>query len=155
MTIKAVLVATDLTDASTPAVEEAALLAGRFDATLHLLHAVTKPLEKPWSAFSPACDYLAQVHEYEADATRRLKRLVARFGPARKPVEIAARTGDPADVILQYVRDHDIDLVVCGTHGRRGIDRLIMGSVAERVVRLAPCSVLTVGCRRPDTSAAA
>ena len=153
MTFTNLLVATDLTDASLPAVEEAATLAKRFDATLHLLHVVTEPLEETWTAFSPAADYLAEVHRYEAEAAQGLERLAARIGP--QPMEIAVRTGDPADAILQYAKDHDIDLVVCGTHGRRGIDRLIMGSVAERVVRLAPCSVLTVGARRPAVSAAA
>ena len=52
--------------------------------------------------------------------------------------------GDPADEILKYAREHAVELVVCGTHGRRGFNRLIMSSVAERVLRLAPRPVLTV-----------
>jgi nucleotide-binding universal stress UspA family protein len=52
--------------------------------------------------------------------------------------------GDPATEILKYARDHGIDLIICGTHGRSGFDRFALGSVAEAVVRKAPCPVLTV-----------
>lgn len=52
--------------------------------------------------------------------------------------------GYPAEVLVQYARDHEIDLIVMGTHGRTGISRLLMGSVAEQMVREAPCPVLTV-----------
>jgi K+-sensing histidine kinase KdpD len=52
--------------------------------------------------------------------------------------------GDPVDVILDYARAHDIGLIICGTHGRRGLDRLAMGSVAERLLRHAACPVLMV-----------
>jgi nucleotide-binding universal stress UspA family protein len=62
----------------------------------------------------------------------------------------------PAPVIIDYAKRHDIDVVVIGTHGRGGFERFLMGSVAERVVRTAPCPVLTVRDRerefvRPDT----
>jgi nucleotide-binding universal stress UspA family protein len=70
-------------------------------------------------------------------------------------VEIAAPAGDPADAVIQYANEHGIDLIVCGTHGRRGLDRFVMGSVAERIVRLAPCAVLTVGGRGAGAPAAA
>ena len=60
----------------------------------------------------------------------------------RENVEIAV--GPPADTIVRVAREHDADLIVMGTHGRTGVQHVLLGSVAEKVVRLAPCPVLTV-----------
>ena len=60
------------------------------------------------------------------------------------PVERRLLAGDPADAIIRLAESEHIDLIVMGTHGRRGLSRLLMGSVAESVVRVAPCPVLTV-----------
>jgi nucleotide-binding universal stress UspA family protein len=60
------------------------------------------------------------------------------------PVERRLLSGDPADAIIRLAETEHIDLIVMGTHGRRGLSRLLMGSVAEAVVRAAPCPVLTV-----------
>jgi nucleotide-binding universal stress UspA family protein len=62
----------------------------------------------------------------------------------RIPVHHVLLEGDPADEIVRFCRDASIDLVVLGTHGRTGVERLLMGSVAEKVLRDAPCSVLVV-----------
>jgi hypothetical protein len=62
----------------------------------------------------------------------------------RIPVRHVVLQGDPATEIVQYARDAGIDLIVMGTHGRTGLDRLLMGSVAEKVLRDSPCSVLVV-----------
>ena len=60
------------------------------------------------------------------------------------PVVIASHRGDPAEEIVRYAKAHGIHLIVLGTHGRTGVSRVLMGSVAERVIRTAPCPVLTV-----------
>jgi len=60
------------------------------------------------------------------------------------PVERRLLAGDPADAIIHLAQTEDVDLIVMGSHGRRGLTRLLMGSVAEAVVRAAPCPVLTV-----------
>ena len=60
------------------------------------------------------------------------------------PVVIASAPGDPAEEIVRYATAHDIDLIVLGTHGRTGLSRVLLGSVAERVIRTAPCPVLAV-----------
>jgi len=60
------------------------------------------------------------------------------------PVSHVLLEGDPASEIARYAADASIDVIVIGTHGRTGVDRLVMGSVAERVMREAPCSVLVV-----------
>ena len=62
--------------------------------------------------------------------------------------DCATRIGLPAEEIVQYADEHAIDLIVMGTHGREGVMRVVLGSVAESVVRRAPCPVLTV--RRPE-----
>ena len=77
-------------------------------------------------------------------ARKRLEKLVPQDEVASGRVIVATGWGDPSDEILKYARSHGVDLVVCGTHGRRGWNHLVMGSVAERVMRLAPCPVWTV-----------
>jgi nucleotide-binding universal stress UspA family protein len=67
---------------------------------------------------------------------------------------VATAVGDPQEQILEYARANGIDLIVCGTHARRGLERLVMGSVSERLVQFAPCPVLTVSSGRPRASAA-
>jgi len=61
-----------------------------------------------------------------------------------KRVTIATRQGSPFLQIITYVKEHDIDMIVMGTHGRSGLPHVLIGSVAERVVRKAPCPVLTI-----------
>src|SRR4029077_11737190 len=81
----------------------------------------------------------------EATARRQLGERTAVDAQQRYTTHAVLETLDAAtDAIVKYARAAAIDLIVMGTHGRRGADRLLMGSVAERVVRLAPCPVLTV-----------
>ncbi len=63
---------------------------------------------------------------------------------ARIPVHHVLLEGDPASEIVRYAEEQVVDLIVMGTHGRSGLERLLMGSVAEKVMREAPCSVLVV-----------
>lgn len=142
--LKNVLVATDFSDCSQAAVEQARALAEPFSASLHLLHVVTDPLHEVWACYAPGADFLSLVEKLQADARKRLALLASRDEVTGGRVVLAAAWGDPGDEILKYARGHNIDLIVCGTHGRRGWDHLVMGSVAERVVRTAPCPVLTV-----------
>ena len=132
--LKHILVATDFSECSDAALEQGHALAATFDASLHLLHIVTAPLHKEWAWYEPGAEFLAH---------RRLDWLVASGNFRRDRVVVATGWGDPSDEILKYARKHQVDLIVCGTHGRRGWDHVVMGSVAERVVRRAPCPVLT------------
>jgi universal stress protein A len=142
--LKRILVATDFTECSQAAVEQGRALAAAFDASLHLLHIVTAPLQEVWACYAPGVEFLTVVRDLEAEARRRLEGVAAAGTPCRDRVIVATTWGDPSDEILKYAREHQIDLIVCGTHGRRGWDHMVMGSVAERLVRLAPCPVLTV-----------
>jgi nucleotide-binding universal stress UspA family protein len=82
--------------------------------------------------------------------TQLLADAVAEVGP-EVPVSLTATGGDPADQILRYAGLHPIDLIVVGTHGRTGVGRALLGSVAERVVRGARCPVLVVPAPRQST----
>jgi nucleotide-binding universal stress UspA family protein len=88
-------------------------------------------------------------HELENAARKRLDETLIDSdgsGPQTRPAVMTS--GSPAYAIVDYAREYDIDLIVMGTHGRGALAQLMMGSVAERVVRIAPCPVLTV--RHPE-----
>jgi universal stress protein A len=112
-------------------------------------------MHETWACYAPGRDFLRIVDELQSQARNRLQLLVPpRFRKVGKAV-LATAWGDPSDEILKYAREHNVDLIVCGTHGRRGWDLVAMGSVAARLVRLASCPVLTVRGSTPPAEAAA
>ena len=143
--IKTILVPTDFDPASDRALAYACELADAVGATLHILHVV----ENPFAAGAymemygpPPGDYLGRA---EKDARARLDALLTPEQEARYGVVLATRVGAPARQILEYLHEAGtVDLVVMATPGRGGVARLMMGSVADRVVRGAPCPVLTL-----------
>ena len=155
ITLKNILVATDFSECSERAVEEARALAKGFDARLHMLHVVTEPFHEVWAGYAPAVDFVGILKKYHADARRRLESVCPHKEVTSGRVVIATAAGDPVDEILRYAQAHDVNLIVCGTHGRHGLEHVLIGSVAERVVRLAPCPVLTVSATPPRATAAA
>lgn len=144
ITLKSILVPTDFNEASSAAVEHGRALAVTFNASLHLLHVVAEPLHETWAGYAPGAEFLDAVDHLQADAQKRLERLIPPAERGNGRIVVATTWGDPSDQILKYAGDHSIDLIVCGTNGRRGWDHVMMGSVAERIVRLASCPVLTV-----------
>jgi nucleotide-binding universal stress UspA family protein len=78
------------------------------------------------------------------DARKRLDDLLGSADRQRLRARPIVKVGDPLRRVVEYARDESIDLIVLGTHGRSGVAHLFLGSVAERVVRTAPCPVLTV-----------
>jgi len=142
--LKNVLVATDFSECSQAAVAQARALAEAFSARVHLLHVVTEPLHEVWACYAPGADFLTLVEKLQAGARERLALIASPDEVASGRVVLAAVWGDPCDEVLKYARAHNVDLIVCGTHGRRGWDHVVMGSVAQSVVRTAPCPVLTV-----------
>ena len=145
--INNILVATDFGEAADAALGYGRELAGRFGATLHVLHvvediAVAFAVET-YSAVVPEIQ-----EEVETAARRRLHELIVDSDGSGPRTTSALRKGPPTETIVDYAREHGIDLIVMGTHGRGALAHLVMGSVAERVVRLAPCPVLTV--RHPE-----
>lgn len=140
--LKTILVPTDFSECSEAAVRYGAALAGAFGATLHLLNVIHDPYSRPWAAegyAAPIADLLA---DWEADARQRLSACVPPGAASRTVLAIA--TGAPHLEIVRYAGRQEIDLIVLGTHGRGPLSHLLLGSVAERVVRSAPCPVMTV-----------
>jgi len=146
--IQNVLVATDFSATSESALEYGRALARNFGARLHVLHVVENSLL--WSGVeSTAYDFVLVQEEIEEGARRKLAALVGPDNGEPPRTTTAVKAGSSAAfVIVDYAKQAGIDLIVLGTHGRGMMGHLFMGSVAERVVRIAPCPVLTL--RRPE-----
>jgi nucleotide-binding universal stress UspA family protein len=138
--LKNILVATDFGPASDAALKYGRALAKRFGARMHLLHAAENDFLRA---------SVADPHVLKAATARRLEeRLTAEDRAERSACAVLEVADRPCDAITAYAKRARIDLIVMGTHGRTGVSHLLVGSVAERVVRTAPCPVLTV--RHPE-----
>jgi len=136
-----IVVPTDGSKSSQPAIEHAVELAAVHGATIHAVYVINLasfsgvPTEGTWEGVSTA---LEQEGEAALDA-------VVEAGKERGvPVERVRLEGRPSQRIVEYASENDGDIIVMGTHGRGGLDRLLLGSVAERVVRAASVPVMTV-----------
>jgi nucleotide-binding universal stress UspA family protein len=139
-----ILVATDFSEPSECALKYGRALAEAFRGSLHVVHVVPDSMALPWATMADGMAMADVQKRWETDARERLEKLVAGFGSPHVHVELSIRAGDPVREITRYARAQAVDLVVLGTHGRGPVAHMIMGSVAERVVRTAPCPVLTV-----------
>ena len=141
ITFKNILVATDFSDASKPALECAAKIAGLSEAQLFVLHALP-----PEPRLPVPLDHLpARLDRDLSEAKLNLKKTVA-SEPLRhiRHEEIMER-GPVCDVVLDVIQKKKIDLLVLGTHGRTALKKIFLGSIAEELFRRASCPVLTVG----------
>jgi nucleotide-binding universal stress UspA family protein len=147
--LKNILVATDFGEAADVALRYGRRLAQVFGATLHVLHVTQNVSLAAMGTESYTTITAGLQREVDEAATKQLQDLLLdsdNSGPATRP---AIRTsGSPALAIAEYAEANGIDLIAIGTHGRGGFAHIVMGSVAERVVRIAPCPVLTV--RHPE-----
>lgn len=137
-----VLCPTDFSEGAARATELAAELAVSFDARLTLLHVVSTPTA---AAFWYAEGLTYPVEEIYTAARRELDRSAEIVRRAHPAVATVLAGGDPRDEILSSTKELGADLVVMGTHGRRGLERLVLGSTAETVVRMSSVPVLVVG----------
>jgi universal stress protein A len=147
MTIKRMLCATDFSPASRPALRLAQELARTLKAKLILFHAYERSVPIGDGGYLPS-SVLQQMWSATQEAARRnLKRLA--LSPQGKGVRISMQLAEgPAPAaIVRAAKKTRVNLVVMGTHGRTGVRRLLMGSVADRVIRTASCPVLIVGGR--------
>ena len=139
MKITKILVPTDFSACSERALAYATELADKLDAKVHVLSVVGIP-----SYGMPEIGVgitATMIDEMVADTQRGVDQL-ARDKP--RIAQTLVRAGDARDVILQTVEELGVDLIVMGTHGRRGISRALLGSVTEMIVRTSPVPVLTV-----------
>jgi len=143
-----ILVATDFGPASESALNYGREFARTFSATLHVLHVVDNPMV--WTGQEAAgIDFAGLQADLEAGARTTLDRLVTREDREQLKAVTVVRAGSgPAFEIARYARDAAADVIIMGTHGRGFVSHMLMGSVAEKVVRIAPCPVLTV--RHPE-----
>jgi nucleotide-binding universal stress UspA family protein len=139
MGLRHVLVATDFSEPAARATSLAITLAEKFGAKLTLLHAYTLPTYGYADGLYWPVEDLARAAREVLDA--ELEKVKRRLPGA----EGVVRMGLPWEQIILLAKEQNADLIVMGTHGRRGLARIALGSVAERVVRLAPVPVMTVG----------
>jgi len=142
ITLERILVPTDFSECAERARSYACELARRFGAELHLLH-VVPPVSLP-GYVGPVPDELLQPEE---GARQELEKWNDPAFEHAKGVVRSVTTGTPFVEIVRHARDQAVDLIVIGTHGRSGLTHMLLGSVTEKVVRKAPCPVLTV---RPE-----
>ena len=140
--LKRILVPSDFSECSEAALKYGRALADAFGASLHLLHVVQDPYTQPWAAEAFPAPIGEMLQQWQEQARARLAESVPQAD--RDKVTIATLVGSPFLEIVKYAADQKVDLVVIGTHGRGPISHMLLGSVTEKVVRKAPCPVLTV-----------
>jgi nucleotide-binding universal stress UspA family protein len=148
--LKTVLVATDFSQPSDAALAYGRELAFTFGAQLIVAHVAENTLTRGYGGGDGFVFIDPNLQRsLEADVRRRLDKLIS--DEDREQLRAAAvvlTSNAPAHAITEYAKEAGVDLIVLGTHGRGAVAHLLMGSVAERVVRIAPCPVLTV--RHPE-----
>jgi universal stress protein A len=145
MVITRILVPTDFSPHAEAAFRYALELAKPFHASVHLVAVVEDPVGAGmWSAEVHTAEIAGLQVNLARDTEQRLRASV----PADAgTVTTEVRLGNAAKQILEAAQAEGVDLIVMGTHGRTGIAHVVMGSVAEKIVRLAPCPVLTLRAR--------
>ncbi len=138
---KHILVPIDFGETSNRALEMALELAVKFDAELTLYHASWLP---PASYAAYAEGLYWPTDEMAREAKKELDAAVAKAKARYPKTDAVLGSGEPWQQVLNVAKERDVDLIVMGTHGRRGLSRVFLGSVAEKIVRLSPVPVLTV-----------
>jgi len=138
--LKNILYATDLATDSQAAIPHVRAIASKFGSAVHVLHVLS-----PEPMLEIPLDIPPELDSDRRIALSKLKKLIATkpFGEAETTITV--ERGHMWDVLKSVVERHAIDLIVVGTHGRRGLSKLFVGSIAERIFRASPCPVLTVG----------
>ena len=142
--IKRILLPTDFSPCCRIAMNYACALAEKFNAELHLLHVFEEYTGSTYVPGVPLPPSHSRIEEQKQKVATLLVELIDASWQADHRIVRATSEGHPFVEIIRYASDNAIDLIVMGTHGRTGIPHLLMGSVAENVVRKSPCPVLTV-----------
>jgi nucleotide-binding universal stress UspA family protein len=144
ISLKTVLVPTDFSEASGSALTYGKAMAGAFGASLHLVHVMEDLMAHAWAAEVYVASMPQLRDEIEKESRQRLATIFTDEERRQYRVVTALLAGNPFLEIIRYAKAHDVDLIVMGTHGRGAIAHMLLGSVAEKVVRKSPCPVLTV-----------
>ena len=145
--IERIVCAVDFSDSSDYAQRYAVGLAEVFDADLRLVHVIELPF-LPTYSLAGVPDLSLPVEQVEESARLRMQEAVDTCRPDHADTEGEVRLGSAFVEVITYAREIDADLIVVGTHGRTSLTHMLIGSVAEKIVRKAPCPVLSV--KHPD-----
>ncbi len=141
--ISRILFPVDLTENSDKLVPYVVQMLQKFDAQVNILF-VVRVFQYFTSINVPPMSIHVFENELLENARSKMEEFKSRHFGDLIPVSAEVLLGEPSETILSYIDDHQIDMVVMGTHGRKGIDRVIFGSVAERVIKTSPVPVLVV-----------
>ena len=143
MEIKKILFATDFSEGSSSALPYAVDIAKRYGAKLYFVHVIYDvATTSGWYVPHVSMDELYK--DMEKNAKAELEKSFIEEMRGFKDVEHVVLKGTPYEELARFAEENKVDLIVIGTHGRKGLDRMLFGSTAEQVVRHAPCPVLTV-----------
>jgi nucleotide-binding universal stress UspA family protein len=151
MTIARILCPIDLSDFSRPALAHATALARLCDAEAVVLHVFAAFMPPATLGTYPA--WMLQIPEARETIAQELRDMVEPYSTTSTPVRVHTAEGDAAREIVRHASELQADLIVMGTHGRGGFDRFALGSVTEKVLRKAPCPVLTLPPGAASTAA--
>jgi nucleotide-binding universal stress UspA family protein len=146
--LKKILVPTDFSNASEAALAYGKAMAETFKAALHVLHVIEDPFVHGWTSEGYVAALPSFRAEMEKSAREHLDSMLTEEERKQLQAELVTKLGSPFVEIVRYAKNESIDLIVMGTHGRGPVAHMLLGSVAEKVVRKAPCPVLTV--RHPE-----
>ena len=139
-----ILCPTDFSELSVGAINYAVLLAETFEARLHLLHVVDQAYQY-WMAMGPETLPIGPApEELMETASKQMEDFASLYVPKKLKVSREVISGRPFLEIIRIAREKQSDLIVIGTHGRGALKQVLLGSVAEKVVRKSPCPVLSV-----------
>ena len=141
--IKKILLPTDFSEGSEAVVSYVLSLAGKYDAHIDILHIIHE-FGDMTDFYVPHISYDVMEKEMEDAARNNMENFCRENIEGKAKFEIHTRKGTPFLEIIQAARDLNSDLIVMGTHGRTGIDHILFGSTAEKVVRKSPIPVMTV-----------
>ena len=148
MEIRAIMVPTEFSEHSKESVRYACGLAERLGSELHMVHILSEILP---TGPDPLLMPVMPPEYYEENEKRAKETLDHLLEPAwgmPRSVVRGVRWGSPVEVVVAYAMEHRIELIVISTHGRTGLSHVLLGSVAERIIREAPCPVLTIRDRQ-------
>ncbi len=143
MEIKSILFPTDFSEGSSQALQYAVDLAKRYGAKLYVVN-VIYDIVKATGWYVPHVSVNKMYEEIQEGAKKELDRFGVEALSGLKDLERVVITGVPHEEIINFAKSNKVDLIVMGTHGRKGVDRILFGSTAAQIVRFAPCPVLTV-----------
>jgi universal stress protein A len=150
--IRSILVPTDFSAASQRAVDYARVLGAALGASVHLVHVLDRLLSPQVAWAAPALEAAALRDRLYQDARSKLAVISPTFEAIRVPATTEVRGGAAGSEIVKAAVDYGADLIVMTTHGRSGLPHLVLGSVAEHVIRHARCPVLAIRANETETT---